>query len=67
VLAKAQSQWAIPVSGIWGQEDALYQGALDKVAQQLPNMSTLSIVPDAGHWVMFERPDAFHALVDAWL
>jgi pimeloyl-ACP methyl ester carboxylesterase len=67
VLAKAQSQWAIPVSGIWGQEDALYRGALDKVEQQLPNMSTLSIVPDAGHWVMFERPDAFHALVDAWV
>ena len=67
VLAKAQSQWAIPVSGIWGQEDALYRSALDKVAQQLPNMSTLSIVPDAGHWVMFERSDAFHALVDAWL
>jgi pimeloyl-ACP methyl ester carboxylesterase len=67
VLAKAQSQWAIPVSGIWGQEDALYRGALDKVALQLPKMKTLSIVPDAGHWVMFERPDAFHDLVDAWL
>jgi pimeloyl-ACP methyl ester carboxylesterase len=67
VLAKAQSQWRIPVSGIWGQEDALYRGALDKVAQQLPNMSTLSIVPNAGHWVMFERPDAFHVLLDAWL
>jgi pimeloyl-ACP methyl ester carboxylesterase len=67
VLAKAQNNWAIPVSGIWGQEDALYRGALDKVALKLPNMKTLSIVPDAGHWVMFERPDAFHALVDAWL
>jgi len=67
VLAKAQSQWVIPVSGIWGQEDALYRGALDKITLRLPKLDSFEIVPDAGHWVMFERPDAFHAVVDAWL
>jgi len=25
------------------------------------------VVPDAGHWVMFEKPDAFHDLVDKLL
>ena len=67
VLARAQSQWTIPVSGIWGQEDALYRGALDKITLRLPKLASFEIVPDAGHWVMFEQPEAFHALVHAWL
>ena len=67
VLAKAQSDWKIPVSGIWGQEDALYRGAIDKITLRLPKLDSFEIVPDAGHWVMFEQPEAFHALAHAWL
>jgi pimeloyl-ACP methyl ester carboxylesterase len=26
-------------------------------------MSSFKVIPDAGHWVMFEKPDAFHAAV----
>ncbi len=67
VLAQAQAKWQIPVSGVWGQEDALYRGALPKIAQRLPNMATPVFIEDAGHWVMYERPEAFHAVADAWL
>ena len=67
VLAQAQAKWQIPVSGVWGQEDALYRGALQQITQRLPNMATPIFIEDAGHWVMYERPEAFHAVADAWL
>ena len=61
VLALAQDRWHIPVHGIWGENDALYRGAMDRIASRLPKMQSLTRIPDAGHWVMFEQPDAFHA------
>jgi 2-hydroxy-6-oxonona-2,4-dienedioate hydrolase len=67
VLAKAQSRWACPVHGVWGGLDALYQDTLQKVPVALPSMASFAVVPDAGHWVMYERPDAFHAVVDPLL
>ena len=67
VLAQAQTHWTCPVHGVWGELDALYQGTLRQVPAVLPRMASFTVVPDAGHWVMFERPDAFHAAVDPLL
>jgi 2-hydroxy-6-oxonona-2,4-dienedioate hydrolase len=67
VLAQAQTSWVCPVHGVWGELDALYQDTLNQVQKKLPIMATFSVVPNAGHWVMFERPDAFHAVVDPLL
>jgi 2-hydroxy-6-oxonona-2,4-dienedioate hydrolase len=67
VLAKVQEQWTCPVHGVWGELDALYQGTLQQVPKVLPRMDTFHVVPDAGHWVMYERPNAFHAVMDALL
>jgi 2-hydroxy-6-oxonona-2,4-dienedioate hydrolase len=67
VLALAQTSWACPVDGVWGELDALYQGTLQQVPVVLPRMASFTVVPDAGHWVMYEQPDAFHAVVDALL
>ena len=67
VLALAQTSWACPVHGVWGELDALYQGTLQQVPVVLPRMASFTVVPDAGHWVMYEQPDAFHAVVDALL
>jgi pimeloyl-ACP methyl ester carboxylesterase len=67
VLALAQTSWACPVHGVWGELDALYQGTLTQVPTVLPSMASFTVVPDAGHWVMYERPDAFHAAVDPLL
>jgi pimeloyl-ACP methyl ester carboxylesterase len=67
VLAQAQTQWNCPVHGVWGERDALYQGTLSQVPQVLPRMVSFAVVPDAGHWVMFEKSDAFHAMVDPLL
>ena len=67
VLAQAQTRWACPVHGVWGALDALYQDTLHQVPAVLTSMASFVLVPDAGHWVMYERPDAFHAVVDPLL
>jgi pimeloyl-ACP methyl ester carboxylesterase len=67
VLVRAQAQWTCPVHGVWGEFDALYTGKLQQVPQVLSRLDTFTVVPDAGHWVMFERADAFHAAIDPLL
>ena len=63
VLVRAQARWTCPVHGVWGELDALYKETLQQVPTVLPSMASFTVVPDAGHWVMYERPDAFHAAV----
>lgn len=67
ILAQAQTRWACPVHGVWGQKDALYQDTLQQVPIKLPCMTSFAVVSDAGHWVMYEQPDTFHAVVDPLL
>jgi 2-hydroxy-6-oxonona-2,4-dienedioate hydrolase len=67
VLAQAQTRWTCPVHGVWAEFDALYKDTLQQVPQVLSNMASFSIVPNAGHWVMYENPEAFHAVVDRLL
>jgi len=67
VLAKAQSAWQCPVHGVWGEGDVLYQGTLQQIPDVLHRLDSFNVVPDAGHWVMFERSEAFHAVIDALL
>ena len=67
VLAQAQTRWTCPVHGVWAASDALYKDNLMQVPQVLSRLTTFSVVPNAGHWVMFENPQAFHAAVDPLL
>lgn len=67
VLARAQANWTCPVHGVWGEFDALYTGKLHQVPQILSRLASFTVVPDAGHWVMYERADAFHAAIDPLL
>ncbi len=64
VLAQVQTRWACPVHGVWGEQDALYKDTLTQVPKVLHSLESFTVVPDAGHWVMFERSHAFHAVVD---
>jgi 2-hydroxy-6-oxonona-2,4-dienedioate hydrolase len=73
-LARALSGLRCPVHAIYGSEDALYQGkmdALEVVLQQAKNFLGLARIEAAGHWVQFERADAFNdallAALDAHL
>ena len=67
VLAQAQTRWTCPVHGVWAESDALYTDTLQQVPQVLSRIASFSVVPNAGHWVMFENPEAFHAAVDPLL
>ncbi len=67
ILAQVQARWTCPVHGVWGEHDALYKGTLSQVPEVLTRLASFHVVPDAGHWVMFEQVDAFHRIVDALL
>ena len=67
VLLGLQDRWTCPVHGIWGAKDALYKSTLERVPKVLHRLDSFHVVPDAGHWVMFEKPDAFHTLVNKLL
>jgi len=65
VLAQAQTRWTCPVHGVWAEFDALYKDSFQEIPHVLTSMASFSVVPNAGHWVMFENPEAFHAVVDS--
>jgi pimeloyl-ACP methyl ester carboxylesterase len=60
-----QKKWTCEVHGIWGERDALYQGTLHLIQGLLSacDLRGLHVLPDAGHWVQYEQPDAFNDLL----
>jgi 2-hydroxy-6-oxonona-2,4-dienedioate hydrolase len=69
-LAQALADVRCPVHGIYGREDALYRQRQDALLQALhaaPNFQGLHWIEDAGHWVQFEAPSAFDAVLLAIL
>jgi pimeloyl-ACP methyl ester carboxylesterase len=50
------------VWAIYGEEDALYRGKLDALRAALAQAADfrgLALVEGAGHWLQFERAEAF--------
>lgn len=61
-LAQSLTRVRCPVHAIYGREDALYRGradALEAALAQACDFRGLSWIEKAGHWVQFERPEAF--------
>jgi pimeloyl-ACP methyl ester carboxylesterase len=60
-----QSRWQCPVHGVWGEHDALYKGKLEALKDRLTgcDLQSFHIVPNAGHWVQYEQPDAFNQIL----
>lgn len=71
ILARSLAQVACPVHAIYGQHDALYKSWIDQLAdayaQAAPDFRGMAMIEGAGHWVQFERPQAFHAALLAAL
>ena len=70
VLAQALADVRCPVHAIYGREDALYRQRQDALLQALraaPYFEGLQWIEGAGHWVQFERPAAFDAVLLAIL
>ena len=61
-LARSLAQVKCPVHAIYGAEDALYRGkmeALEPALRLAPGFRALTLIEEAGHWVQFERAEAF--------
>jgi pimeloyl-ACP methyl ester carboxylesterase len=69
VLLSLQNQWTCEVHGIWGEKDALYEGALHLLPELLSGCQLMNfdIIEGAGHWVQFEAADAFNHILLARL
>ncbi|MBH1957961.1 MAG: alpha/beta fold hydrolase [Burkholderiales bacterium] len=69
-LAQALLKVKCPVHAIYGAEDALYRGkmqALEPVLRLAPGFRALTLIEGAGHWVQFERAEAFNQALLATL
>jgi pimeloyl-ACP methyl ester carboxylesterase len=63
IVAEALPRIACPLHVIFGEWDALYKGRWPEVQAlfnaKAPTLASWHLVPDAGHWVQYERPEAF--------
>ena len=64
-LLHQQTQWTCEVHGIWGELDALYKGKMHELPTRLSgcHLKSFNIIPQAGHWVQFEQPEAFNEVL----
>ena len=70
ILARSLPRVNCPIAAIYGDRDALYRPCLDGLraafAAAAPRFGGLTLIADAGHWVQFERAEAFNrALISA--
>lgn len=63
ILARSLPRVPCPVHAIYGAHDALYKSWISQLeaafAAAAPDFRGLTLIPEAGHWVQFERPQAF--------
>ncbi len=62
LLARTLTQVTCPLIALYGAHDVLYRDQLQEVEATLDALPTLRwrcAIPDAGHWVQFEAPEAF--------
>jgi 2-hydroxy-6-oxonona-2,4-dienedioate hydrolase len=63
ILARSLPRVRCPVFAIYGAHDALYKAWIhqleDAFEAAAPDFRGLVLIPEAGHWVPFERPEAF--------
>ena len=70
ILARTLPTLRHPVHAIYGAHDVLYADIQTPLAQALavaPDFRGLHFIPNAGHWVQFECPQAFDAVLLAAL
>ncbi len=65
ILAQSLPQIACPVAAIYGAYDALYKSYMPALEHQYravtPHLQAFVRLPDSGHWVQYEQPEAFMA------
>ena len=66
-LPQALDRIASPTLLLWGEHDVTAEP--EKIGSELTRGHAnrrLQLVPDAGHWVQYEQPDAINALLSEW-
>ena len=68
-LLRVLPQVRCPVHGLWAEHDALFVERRAELEATLLNagLSSVTVLPDAGHWINHEQADAFDARVVALL
>lgn len=61
-LARA-GEYVGPVLVVWGDDDVVLPVRHARAATELFERAALRTIPDAGHLVMVEQPEAFHSVV----
>ncbi|WP_270938144.1 alpha/beta fold hydrolase [Falsiroseomonas oryzae] len=66
-LKAALARTAMPLAAIWGELDQVAVGHIPSriaaVRESRPD-AVAELIPGAGHWTMYEAPEAFHAALD---
>lgn len=62
-LAKILPRIPVPVDAIWGECDLPHPNpaAQEAVLRSVQPDMVFRVIPEAGHWAMYERPEAFEA------
>jgi pimeloyl-ACP methyl ester carboxylesterase len=67
ILAQSLPQIACPVAAIYGAYDALYKSYMPALEHKYravtPHLQAFVRLPDSGHWVQYEHPEAFMAVL----
>lgn len=66
IVVRTLPQVQCPVSGIWGEQDAVYRDCLHTIEPGLrmaPRFQSLVMLPDTGHWAPYESAPAFNESV----
>ncbi|MEY4285319.1 MAG: hypothetical protein RL111_1994 [Pseudomonadota bacterium] len=60
VVVQAQHRWQRPVHFAFGAKDAMYPDRLHRIEPLFSpqRLSSFTLIPDAGHWTMYERPQS---------
>jgi 2-hydroxy-6-oxonona-2,4-dienedioate hydrolase len=63
ITIELQPRWRCPVRAIWGEGDILIRNDAPRLREALSgcNLRDLTLIADAGHWVQYERAEAFNA------
>jgi 2-hydroxy-6-oxonona-2,4-dienedioate hydrolase len=69
IMIELQPRWQCPVHLVWGEGDVLIRNDTDRLRGAFAgcDLRSLTLVPDAGHWVQYERAEAFNAVLLAQL
>lgn len=68
-LVKILPRVRVPVDAIWGELDLPHPdpAAQEAVLRAIQPDTVFKVVADAGHWAMYERPEAFDSALEAIL